>query len=117
VSAAVISDLGIWVRRWICPAVRPRSTSCRTTPAARYSAVGFEAAVTGLAVAVSAKVSRPGRQRVAAVRFAHPFAVVAAAFDDPRARDASPVPSAWHGLPVFSAWVSEPSDADPPPAR
>ncbi len=38
---------------------------------ARYRAVGFEAAaVTGLAVAMSAKVSRPGRRRVATVRFA-----------------------------------------------
>jgi len=85
---------------------------------ARYSAVGFEAAaVTGLAVLVSARVSRPGRRRTATVRFAHPFAVVAAAFDDTRAYHASPVPSAWHGLPVFSAWVSEPTDADPPPPR
>jgi hypothetical protein len=90
----------------------------RQVAMARYSAVGFEAAaVTGLAVAMSAKVSRPGRRRVATVRFAHPFAVVAAAFDDRPARHASPVPSAWHGLPVYSAWVSEPTDADPPPSR
>jgi hypothetical protein len=86
----------------------------RQAAMARYSAVGFEAAaVTGPAVLVSGKVSRPGRRRAADLRFAHPFAVVAAAFDDPRARHASPVPSAWHGLPVFSAWVSEPTDADP----
>jgi hypothetical protein len=90
----------------------------RQAAMARYSAVGFEAAaVTGLAVLVSGKVSRPGRRRTATVRFAHPFAVVAAAFDDPRARHPSPVPSAWHGLPVFSAWVSEPTDADPAPFR
>jgi len=90
----------------------------RQAAMARYGAVGFEAAaVTGLAVAMSAKVSRPGRRRVATVRFAHPFAVVAAAFDDRQARHASPVPSAWHGLPVYSAWVSEPTDADSPPSR
>jgi hypothetical protein len=90
----------------------------RHTAMARYSAVGFEAAaVTGLAVAMAAVARRPGRRRVATVRFAHPFAVVAAAFDDPRTRHASPVPSAWHGLPVFSAWVSEPTDAGPPPSR
>ncbi len=90
----------------------------RQAAMARYSAVGFEAAaVTGLAVAMSARVSRPGRRRVATVRFAHPFAVVAAAFDDRQTRHASPVPSAWHGLPVFSAWVSEPTEADPPPSR
>ena len=28
----------------------------------------------------------------------------------------TPAPSGWHGLPVFSAWVSEPDDAEPPPA-
>jgi hypothetical protein len=90
----------------------------RQAAMARYSAVGFEAAaVTGLAVLVSAKVARPGRRRTATVRFAHPFAVAAAACDDRQARHASPVPSAWHGLPVFSAWVSEPTDADPPPPR
>jgi len=43
------------------------------------------------------------------------YLFVAAAFDDPRAHHASPVPSTWHGLPVFSAWVSEPADADPAP--
>jgi len=90
----------------------------RQAAMARYSAVGFEAAaVTGLAVLVSAKVSRPGRRRVATARFAHPFAVVAAAFDDAGAHDASPVPGAWHGLPVFSAWVSEPTDAEPLPPQ
>jgi hypothetical protein len=90
----------------------------RQAAMARYSAVGFEAAaVTGLAVATSARMYRPGRRRVATVRFAHPFAVVAAAFDDHQARHASPVPSLWHGLPVFSAWVSEPADAEPPPSR
>src|SRR5712692_4257698 len=60
-----------------------RRYDARQAAMARYSAVGFEAAaVTGLAVAMSARVSRPGRRRVATVRFAHPFAVVAAAFDD-----------------------------------
>lgn len=78
---------------------------------ARYSAVGFEAAaVTGLAVAVSA--GRPGVRRIAEVRFAHPYAVVAAVSDDDRRRGSGATPSAWHGLPVFSAWVSDPSDAE-----
>jgi len=78
---------------------------------ARYSAVGFEAAaVTALAVGVSA--GRPGILRTATVRFAHPYAVVASVFDDDRAPESAGVRTPWHGLPVFSAWVSDPSDAE-----
>jgi hypothetical protein len=78
---------------------------------ARYSAIGFEAAaITGLMVAVSA--GRPGVRRAATVRFAHPYAVVAAAFDDDRARSSGGSRSPWHGLPVFAAWVADPSDAE-----
>jgi hypothetical protein len=58
----------------------------------------------------------PASCRVATVRFAHPFAVVAAAFHGTRNHDPNPAPSGWHGLPVFCAWVSEPDDAEPPPA-
>jgi hypothetical protein len=87
----------------------------RQTAMGRYSAVGFEAAAaTGLAIFLSATLTRPGRRRIATIRFAHPFAVVAAAFDDPRTRHTSPVATAWHGLPVFSGWVSEPTDASAP---
>ncbi len=105
-ALAAALELGDWRR------------DARQAAMARYSAVGFEAAaVTGHAVATSARVSRPGRRRVATVRFALPFAVIAAAFGDRQARHASPVPSAWHGLLVFSAWVTEPADADRPPSR
>jgi hypothetical protein len=76
---------------------------------ARYRAVGFEAAaITGLAVALMARRSRPGLRRRATVRFGHPFAVVAAVSDDTTAGSSS----RWYGLPVFSAWVSVPSDAE-----
>jgi hypothetical protein len=86
----------------------------RQTAAARYSALGFEAAaVTGLLLAMSASVRRPGVRREATVRFAHPYAVVAVACEGVPGRPAGPTPSPWHGLPVFSAWVSSPSDADP----
>jgi hypothetical protein len=73
---------------------------------ARYSRRGFEAAaVTVLAVMLSARQPPPpGPYRTATVRFAHPYAVVAtarAALDDP-----------WHGLPVFTAWITSPADAD-----
>ncbi len=81
---------------------------------ARYSAVGFEAAaVTALGVRASAMTHRPGLLRTATVRFAHPYAVVAAAFDDGEPSGAG-ARSPWHGLPVFSAWVTEPSEAEAP---
>jgi len=68
---------------------------------ARYSRTGFEAAaVTGFAVAVAARI--PAQHRHAELRFGHPYAVVALVQD---------AGSPWHGLPVFSAWVSEPEDA------
>jgi hypothetical protein len=80
---------------------------------ARYTALGFEAAaVTGLAVAASAAIARTGLRRTATVRFGHPYAVVAAAYTD-RSSAEPPPGQAWHGLPVFSAWVSDPSDAEP----
>jgi hypothetical protein len=78
---------------------------------ARYSAVGFEAAaITHLAVATSLRLGPPGPKRQATLRFGHPYAVVAAAHDDHLTKD---VPSCWDGLPVFSAWISEPNEAEP----
>ena len=91
--------------------------AARQTATARYSAVGFEAAaVTALGILASARATRPGRRRVATVRFGHPFAVVAAACDDHPTLppDSRASPSPWHGLPVFSAWVGEPTDAAAP---
>jgi hypothetical protein len=74
----------------------------RQAAMARYSRVGFEAAaVTGLAIAMAARPSRPGLIRAAELRFGHPYAVVAVAAGD----------GPWHGLPVFSAWVAQPEDA------
>ena len=83
----------------------------RQAAMARYSRVGFEAAaVTGLAVAMSMRPSRPGLIRTAELRFGHPFAVVAVAAGDP---GPGSTPGPWHGLPVFSAWVAQPEDAGP----
>ena len=71
---------------------------------ARYSRTGFEAAaVSAIGVALAFRV--PGQRREVVLRFGHPYAVVAVTTD--RTAAASP----WHGLPVFSAWVSEPEDA------
>ncbi|GGL96386.1 hypothetical protein [Nakamurella endophytica] len=70
---------------------------------ARYGRRGFEAAaVTGMAVMMSARVEQSGPRRDAVLRFGHPYAVVATVTDR----------GPWHGLPVFSAWVAEPEDAD-----
>ena len=76
---------------------------------ARYTRIGFEAAaVTALAVRLAAMRGRPGLRREARIRFAHPYAIVAVA-----AASAWPgsTYSPWHGLPVFSAWVTDPEDA------
>jgi hypothetical protein len=68
---------------------------------ARYSRVGFEAAaVTGMMRLLSAPIPHDGIRREAELRFGHPYAVVAVA-----EQHGGP----WHGLPVFSAWVAEPS--------
>ena len=72
--------------------------------AATYSRTGFEAAaVTGMAVALSARQERDGILRKAVIRFSHPFAAVATAVDRRRQ-------GPWHGLPVFSGWIAEPSE-------
>lgn len=80
---------------------------------ARYSRTGFEAAaVTAIAVALSMTRSRSTR-RVADLRFAHPFAVVAVAIGGNEQAPATQAgPREWHGVPVFSAWIREPEDAD-----
>jgi hypothetical protein len=72
---------------------------------ARYSRTGFEAAaVTGMARA--AGVMRQATRREAQLRFAHPYAAVAITTDPGGGK-----PGPWHGMPVFSAWISEPEDA------
>jgi hypothetical protein len=76
----------------------------RQSAMARYSRTGFEAAAVS-AIAVAAAMRLPVAHREITLRFGHPYAVVALTTD--AAEDASP----WHGLPVFSAWVSEPADA------
>jgi len=68
---------------------------------ARYDAKGFEAAaVTALAVRASFRPPAGPLRRVPRLRFNHPYAVVAHTTGET---------SLWHGLPVFSAWISQPS--------
>jgi len=79
---------------------------------ARYTRVGFEAAaITAIGIALSARL--PGRYRTAEVRFCHPYAVIAVAADDSARRGTAPSAwsGRWNGVPVFSAWVAEPSEA------
>lgn len=66
---------------------------------ARYHREGFEAAAV-TAVAVRMSFRPPGKRREAELRFEHPYAVVATATGD----------GPWAGLPVFSAWVTDPED-------
>ena len=84
--------------------------TCIMTATQKYRTSPLPAAIPG------GFARSPASSRVATVRFAHPFAVVAAAFQTPGNHDPSPAPGGWPGLPVFSAWVSEPDDAEPPPA-
>jgi Serpin (serine protease inhibitor) len=86
------------------------AAAARQAAVARYTASGFEAAaVTVMAAMAGAMMPREGLLRHVEVRFARPYAVVAVARDF----DAD-VPGAWHGVPVFSAWVEEPAEAFAP---
>lgn len=70
---------------------------------ARYSRTGFEAAAaSSVAVALAMQVPRQGVVRTAELRFGHPFAVVAVTAGQ----------GPWRGLPVFSAWITDPQNAE-----
>jgi hypothetical protein len=92
----------------------------RQAAMASYTRAGFEAAaVTAVGVALAMRMSRQSLVRTAELRFGHPFAVVAVTADRPGPGwPAGQAPSPWSGLPVFSAWVAQPEDAEPEaPAR
>jgi hypothetical protein len=102
-------ELGfVAARRGLVPDADPWEAS--QAAMARYSRTGFEAAaVTAIAIRLAARV--PARHRRAELRFAHPYAVVALVQDGG---------SPWHGVPVFSAWVTKPENAsedEPEPIR
>lgn len=65
---------------------------------ARYTTTGFEAAAASAMVPRSA-TDLLATHREITLRFGHPYAAVAVTTDSG---------GPWHGLPVFSAWVSEP---------
>jgi hypothetical protein len=98
-AATALGDRGPW--------------SAKQAAMARYTRVGFEAAaVTAMAIALSARL--PGIARMGEIRFGHPYAVVAVAASDPQAdpEGANDWLDHWNGLPVFSAWVAKPGEAE-----
>lgn len=80
----------------------------RQAAMARYTRTGFEAAAVTMVAGFLALRPANARRRVAELRFGHPYAVVAVTIDEAGAAGGSP---AWHGVPVFSAWVARPDDA------
>jgi hypothetical protein len=78
---------------------------------AKFDRCGFGAASVSahasLGEAEFERPSRTGLAREVIIRFSRPFAVVAATLS----RSASPHP--WHGVPVYSAWVTTPSEPEP----
>jgi Serpin (serine protease inhibitor) len=80
----------------------------RQAAVAKYSRTGFEAAAVTAMVTFSAYVQPQATRRVAELRYGHPYAVVAVATE---ISDSTASP-AWTGLPVFSAWIGEPEDAE-----
>jgi hypothetical protein len=88
------------------PALVPGPWLAAQTAMARYSRTGFEAAAVSAAVALAA-MPRPQPHRIAELRFAHPYAVVALAV----ATAGNGAAGGWSGLPLFAAWVADPQDA------
>jgi hypothetical protein len=80
---------------------------------AGYSRYGFEAAaITVMSLVKGALRPQRTRARHATLRFGHPYAVVAVAGVQRNAWAEDR--GVWTGVPVFSAWISEPSEADAP---
>ncbi|GHE08361.1 hypothetical protein [Klenkia taihuensis] len=83
----------------------PLEAEARQVAVASFHRTGFRAAaVSALAVRASAALPHRGLVREVTLRFGHPHAVVAVALD--------PAGGAWHGVPVFSAWVGEATEVD-----
>lgn len=99
--AAVFDTLTGFAR----PEDLPAEFSARQSAVASYTREGFKAAaVTAIGmVAGSVPRFREVLVRRVEIRFNRPFAVLACA-------DRQDGPAAWRGMPVFSAWVTEPQD-------
>jgi hypothetical protein len=104
------------LRRLIGP--RPDDdTAAVQTAVASFTRYGFAAAaITTLswgAVAGRVPPSELGVERSATLRFDHPYAAIAMAG---RAPTTEPDKSAFTGLPLFSAWINNPTDVNDDPA-
>lgn len=75
----------------------------RQAVTANYSRTGFEAAAVTAIMSRMAMRPRQRTARLAELRFAHPYAVVAAA----QTKASTP----WTALPLFSAWITTPHTA------
>jgi hypothetical protein len=104
------------VRKLIGPRPDDRFDA-KQTATASFTRYGFKAAaVTAFGIALSARrdPDQPGVERTAVLRFDHPYAAVAIA--GPAVRRPSPgeirrARLGFSGLPLFSAWVHNPSEA------
>jgi hypothetical protein len=88
---------------------------------ANYHRTGFDAAAITSIMAGWGGPARRSRTRRADVRFGHPYAVIAVPGPTPHL-PGRPLPSthgqSWIGIPVFSAWITTPTEADTaPPER
>ncbi len=104
------------LRQLIGPQPDDRTEAVQTAVAS-FTRYGFEAAAI-TAFAVPASLRRPpakrGVERTATLRFDHPYAAIAVAGRPPFAEQAPADPS-FTGLPLFSAWVNDPEEAEAQP--
>ena len=83
---------------------------------ARYARLGFETGAAATALVFGSTAAAPGRKtkvREAILRFGHPYAVVASVSDMPQwdmEQHKMIGTRPWTGLPVFSAWITEPHE-------
>jgi hypothetical protein len=88
-------------------------TEAKQAVVASFARYGFEAAaVSGFGVLMSgpSELGQTGIERVASLRFDHPFAAVAIAGRPARSRYQPH--SAFSGLPPFGAWIAEPLEVE-----
>lgn len=88
--------------------------SARQAAKASFSKTGFTAAAVtafGLIATGPPPQTRSGVVRTATLLFGGPHAVVAVAIDSPRLDGRAEPDGQWHGIPVFSAWVTEAVEA------